>query len=154
MNSSRPEDIQICTKAEVPFNEFFTLLNEIGKLPPVPLENRVNIEQYGHKIYNFADIYFVKLGGHFAGLAAIYMNDQVNFQAYLTLIGILTPFQGMGLGKCLLAHGIEEARKKGMKSIQLEVHPTNFRAIQLYESFGLSKNGSKGEFFLMGGTIQ
>lgn len=149
----KPKDIQICTKTEVPFNEFFTLLKELGKLTPVPLEERVDIEQYAHKLYDFADIFFVKLGGNYSGFAAIYMNDTINLQAYLTMIGVLTPFQGMGLGKFLLTHGIAEAKKKGMKTIQLEVHPSNFRAIRLYESFGLRKNGSKGETFLMDGAI-
>ena len=149
-----PKDIRICTKTEVPFNEFFTLLKELSQLLPIPLETRMDITKYAYKIYDLAEIYFVKTECKLAGLVAIYMNDFVNFKAYLSMIGVITQYQGMGLGKCLLAHGISEAKKRGMKTIQLEVYPSNISAIRLYESFGLHKNGSKGESLLMNGTIQ
>ncbi len=62
--------------------------------------------------------------------------------SYLTDImrlGVLPEFQGRGLGKQLLRHGIEQA-----ENVMLTVHQENARALQLYSRHGFQIVGRLG----------
>ncbi len=51
--------------------------------------------------------------------------------------GILPEFQGNGLSKTLLKESLQFVKEKGFQ-VKLEVHSTNYKAINLYKKFGFS----------------
>jgi len=60
-------------------------------------------------------------------------------------------YRGEGIGKALLTHFLEIAKKEGFKKISIEVLAGNKPAIQLYESFGFVQEGcQKKEYKIEG----
>ena len=92
---------------------------------------------------NFADslksgynCWVVELDGELIGYGALMM---VLDEAHLLNLSIAGPYQGRGLGRELLAHFIEVARRYGGQMMFLEVRPSNTAAIGLYESMGFNE---------------
>jgi len=56
--------------------------------------------------------------------------------ATITNIGISKDYQGQGLSKLLMNHGLLEAKKAGCETCSLEVRVSNIKAKSLYESYG------------------
>lgn len=61
--------------------------------------------------------------------------------------GILPEFQGRGLSKSLLNETLNVVKKKGHQ-VKLEVHTTNFKAINLYKKFGFKHLGDYNVFII------
>ena len=59
---------------------------------------------------------------------------------YLHHFGILPAFQGKGFANDLLKHSMNYARSTGLQ-IKIEVHRSNFKAIQLYAKAGFDHLG-------------
>ena len=92
---------------------------------------------------NFADslnsgysCWVVELDGTLIGYGALMV---VLDEAHLLNISIAKPFQGRGLGRGLLQHFIEVAKRHGGQMMFLEVRPSNTSAIALYESMGFNE---------------
>jgi ribosomal protein S18 acetylase RimI-like enzyme len=49
--------------------------------------------------------------------------------------GVLPECQGRGLSKILMNESLQYVKKKGLQ-VKIEVHSTNFKAINLYKKFG------------------
>ncbi|MCB5186514.1 ribosomal protein S18-alanine N-acetyltransferase [Methylobacillus caricis] len=60
-------------------------------------------------------------------------------EAHLLNISIAAPWQGRGLGRSLLQHMMDTARRHGALNMFLEVRPSNISAISLYESMGFNE---------------
>ena len=60
-------------------------------------------------------------------------------EAHLLNISIAAGHQGRGLGRALLTHMGDVARKHGAVQMFLEVRPSNIAAVRLYESFGFNE---------------
>lgn len=58
-------------------------------------------------------------------------------------MGLLPDYRGRGLGERLLRASIDAAVRMGMERIELEVYPSNQRAIKLYERLGFQLEGVK-----------
>lgn len=56
-------------------------------------------------------------------------------------LAVADDYQGQGLGRTMLTHLIDQARKAGEKQLQLNVYKDNARAIRLYEKTGFVMNG-------------
>jgi GNAT superfamily N-acetyltransferase len=52
-------------------------------------------------------------------------------------------YTGKGLGKLMMAHLIDQAKKKQVKRIRLSVDNKNLKAINLYTSFGFKQTEKK-----------
>jgi len=61
--------------------------------------------------------------------------------------GILPEFQGNGLSKILLKESLLFVKSKGFQ-VKLEVHSTNFKAINLYKKFGFRHLGEYNVFII------
>lgn len=60
-------------------------------------------------------------------------------EAHLLNLSIAKAFQGRGLGRGLLQHFIEIARRHGGQMMFLEVRPSNTAALGLYEDMGFNE---------------
>ncbi len=61
--------------------------------------------------------------------------------------GILPQFQGNGLSKILMKESLQVVRRKGFQ-VKLEVHSSNFKAINLYKKFGFKHLGEYKVFII------
>lgn len=68
-------------------------------------------------------------------------------EAELHKIAIDTASQGKGLSKSLMKKLINEAAKRGVKRLMLEVRESNIAAISLYEKFGFVKVGTRPAYY-------
>lgn len=62
-------------------------------------------------------------------------------------IGVLKSEQGNGYGKLLLSNLISKLNECGVKEILLEVEHQNFKAINLYLSFGFSEISERKNYY-------
>ena len=60
-------------------------------------------------------------------------------EAHLLNLSVDAPYQGQGLGRALLTHMLDIARRHGALNIFLEVRPSNTPAIRLYETVGFNE---------------
>jgi ribosomal-protein-alanine N-acetyltransferase len=68
-------------------------------------------------------------------------------ESHLLNITVGTPWQGRGIGIALLDKAVAVARSNNMKSILLEVRPSNTRALAIYERYGFSRIGLRRNYY-------
>jgi len=68
-------------------------------------------------------------------------------EAHILNISIAAPYQGRGLGRALMAHMVEVARKHQALNMFLEVRPSNIPAIGLYESMGFNEMAIRRNYY-------
>jgi ribosomal-protein-alanine N-acetyltransferase len=68
-------------------------------------------------------------------------------EAHLLNITVDPAAQGRGYGLALLEHATECARTKAMRSIMLEVRPSNHRALAIYERYGYTRIGLRRNYY-------
>ena len=117
---------------------------------PMQFEDLDSIMQIEPKIYshpwsrgNFADslhagysCWIYESEGEVVGYAVMM---SVLDEAHLLNISIAQDCQGRGMGRALLDHVIDIARRHGAQMMFLEVRPSNKNAIALYESIGFNE---------------
>ena len=90
--------------------------------------------------------------GIFDGQLIAYAGAWVSFeQAEVMHVAVDPKFRGRGVGTMLFGALIDAVRKRGAKSITLEVRPSNTAAIKLYENFGLKSVGRRRGYYLDNG---
>lgn len=82
----------------------------------------------------------------YAGLAA--MPDE----AYVQTIAVAPTHQRQGVGTVLLTHLLDDATKRGLAKVGLEVRVDNAPAIALYERFGFSAVAVRKRYYQPSGT--
>ena len=100
------------------------------------LKERVDITEYGKKIFNKAERFEAWAGDVLVGIVAVYSNDQIRRTAYITSVSMLGNWQGKGIAAQLISRCIEHTKGLGMESISLEVACDNAPAIGLYKKYG------------------
>lgn len=117
---------------------------------PMQFEDLDRVMEIEPKIYshpwsrgNFADslhagysCWIYESEGEVAGYAVMM---SVLDEAHLLNISIAQDYQGRGMGRALLDHVIDIARRHGAQMMFLEVRPSNKNAIALYESIGFNE---------------
>jgi len=68
-------------------------------------------------------------------------------EAHLLNITVDPAMHGRGYGLALLVHASECARDKSMRSIMLEVRPSNHRALAIYERYGYTRIGMRRNYY-------
>lgn len=90
--------------------------------------------------------------GEFDGKIVAYAGAWVSFdQAEVMHIAVEPKFRGQGIGTLIFGALIEAVKKRGAKSVTLEVRPSNTAAIKLYENFGLKSVGRRKGYYLDNG---
>ena len=109
------------------------------------------VQHYPWTRGNFADAldngYICRVdekGGEIRGYAILM---PVIDEAELLTIGVAAAQQRKGLGRAMLTGMLDEARKKNMRRMFLEVRPSNAAAIALYRSVGFSEIGVRRDYY-------
>ncbi len=68
-------------------------------------------------------------------------------EGYVTNIGILPRFRGLGYGKALVNKLIDYSKEKSLSFLSLEVRISNEVAIKLYSSLGFTEVGLRKNFY-------
>jgi [ribosomal protein S18]-alanine N-acetyltransferase len=83
-------------------------------------------------------------GPHIAGYAGMWA---VQDEAHITTIGVDNPYRGRGFGELLLLALFDEAVKRGVGWITLEVRVSNTVAQRLYEKYGMSVRDRRAQYY-------
>ncbi|MBT7038658.1 MAG: GNAT family N-acetyltransferase [Bacteroidetes bacterium] len=130
-----------------------TLYNLLVKLDGfyIPkISDRVNLRAYSVKLLQYGKVFYVKADvGEYIGLLAIYVNDIINHNAFISSIGILPEYHGLGISEKLINKAFAVAIKNGMKSVSLEANNNNNRALGFYKKCGFFEEKRIGDTFFM-----
>lgn len=115
-----------------------------------PLSTRVNLIEYSDKIRKFGITfecwnYEKKL----VGLVAVYMNDNVNNNGFISNVSVISNYRNKGIAKFLIDNCLSYAKKNSINCLTLEVSELNIRAIKLYKTFGFQITKKNGIFLEM-----
>jgi ribosomal protein S18 acetylase RimI-like enzyme len=115
-----------------------------------PLRSRVDIDEYTKKIFDNAVRFERWHESVLVGLVAVYCNDPMKTNAFITSVSVLPAFQREGLAADLIAKCLEYLRKEGFASVALEVDKHSGAAIALYHRHGFTSTINKSEtsFFM------
>ncbi len=68
-------------------------------------------------------------------------------EAHLLNLCVLRELQGRGFGRAFLTHLLSVAFTAGARRLFLEVRPTNYNAVALYQSFGFVEIGVRKDYY-------
>ena len=68
-------------------------------------------------------------------------------EGYISNVAVTSEIRGKGVGSALLERLTIYAKENGIKTISLEVRPSNSPAITLYEKFGYKQVGRRRNFY-------
>ena len=81
------------------------------------------------------------------GIVGYFLMMMALDEAHLLNITVDPALHGHGYGLALLEHATECARSKAMRSIMLEVRPSNRRALAIYERYGYVRIGVRRNYY-------
>ncbi len=116
---------------------------------PVPLSDRVDLNEYVNKIINNAVLYGYYYKNNIIGLIAFYLNREFT---YVTYICVNKEFQSMHLGSKLMKLMEEECKKEQVCRIDLTTNINNNKAQKFYEKLGykvIERNGTDLKYSLI-----
>jgi ribosomal protein S18 acetylase RimI-like enzyme len=107
-----------------------------------PLSQNVDINDYADKLSKNAIVLFLvdHQNNCDAGFAAVYLNNEIDKVAFLSTIGVKSEYRRTGIADNLLKAVIDLCQKKQFSRIDLEVHPENHAAVNLYLKNGFVVN--------------
>lgn len=68
-------------------------------------------------------------------------------EAHITNVAVHPKWRGQGLGRVLMEEAEKIARQKKALRIMLEVRPSNYAALSLYQSLGYMETGRRKEYY-------
>ena len=90
--------------------------------------------------------------GELDGKIVAYAGAWVSFdQAEVMHVAVEPELRGQGVGTLIFGALIDAVKKRGAKSVTLEVRPSNTAAVKLYENFGLKSVGRRKGYYLDNG---
>lgn len=106
---------------------------------PIPLDKKVNIDEYVKKILK-GTIKVYKCNNKILGLVAGYTENIINNSAYISIVAVDKEFRGQGIANLLIKEFINDCIMKNIESINLYTHSTNINAIKMYKRLGFEEN--------------
>ena len=76
-------------------------------------------------------------------LGTWYMHDE----AHIVSVGVRSDYRGFGIGELLLIGAIEQAQRRRMQAVTLEVRVSNYVAQNLYKKYGFQKMGVRKAYY-------
>lgn len=121
------------------------VLRELDDVIIPRLSQRVDIAKYAEKLSDSADLFYVWIDGKIIANCAIYMNKED--VGYISSYAIKKEYHRKGIGRRLWCITLEEAKKRKMREIGLEVFKTNVSALKFYLSQGFKVQIEYDEWF-------
>ena len=95
--------------------------------------------------YPYCDFFVAELNGKIVACAGVeFFQDGAEIQS----LAVAPKCRGQGIGTYLLMMLIDAVKRRGLKTIILEVRPSNTAAIKLYENFGFQVVDRLKNFYL------
>ncbi|MDR3323020.1 MAG: ribosomal protein S18-alanine N-acetyltransferase [Zoogloeaceae bacterium] len=128
---------------------------ELEGMTPADLEGVTALEAitqpFPWRRVNFADsltaghaAWVLRQGGDSLGFMVLMLAVD---EAHLLNVAVTPVRQRQGLGARLLRHGMAWSTRQGMKSMLLEVRPSNTRALALYRHLGFVEVGRRKAYY-------
>lgn len=123
-------------------------LNDIGQI--LKIERQVfatpwTINMFVHEINSSSSLCFaLKQGEKVVGYACGWV---VLDEFHICNIAIDAKYQGLGLGKKLLNHLLEQAKCKGVTQFFLEVRRGDNRAVNFYKTLNFTESGIRKNYY-------
>nr|WP_315153564.1 GNAT family N-acetyltransferase [uncultured Flavobacterium sp.] len=102
-----------------------------------PKDEKVLSDPQGEIIDKGGIIFYTQYNNKIVGTASLVKIDAVTFE--LSKMAVSEGNQGLGIGKKLLEHCLNEAKTKGIQKLILYSNRKLLPAIHLYESFGFTE---------------
>lgn len=116
---------------------------------PIPLSNKINLEEYIIKIRDRGNsIICLSDSGEIVGLLFYYDNNKIEGKAFVSLVTVDQDFRNKGIASTMLSKMLKNLKKDNVKICDIPTHITNEKAISLYKKFdfiqtdGQEKDGS------------
>lgn len=68
-------------------------------------------------------------------------------EAHILNLCVADEYQRRGLGRALLSKVLDDAKALGVENVFLEVRPSNFPALSLYEQLGFNQIGTRKDYY-------
>lgn len=122
------------TYGTLPFEEVRTFLLETDNEFPTPLSASVDINSYAKKLSEFSDFSICRDEDGIIGMISCYTNNPP--AGYISNVCIKKEFQGRGVLSILFSLLVINGKRKGIKTVQLEVEESNTSALNVYLHLG------------------
>lgn len=110
--------------------------------------------QMAEKFIDYGNIICIKMKEEVVGFGAFYDNNQEQKEAFLSMIAVKDEYRDLGVGSMLLHEILLQVKKKGMKSVKLEVLKNNGRAIDFYKGKGFVNTGETEKSYIMCANLE
>ena len=114
-----------------------------------PLSQRVELNEYGTKIFNNAERFEAWSKETLVGMVAAYCNDPEHRLGYITSVSVLDELKGQGIVSRLMEECIGFVKSAGCQQLGLEVERDNTDAIRLYVKKGFVSDKVNGSVVTM-----
>ena len=109
------------------------ILEKLDEIMNPKISDRTDIEKYADKLCSLAELFYITHNREDIANCAVYMNEKTG---YISSFGVIEQAQRMGVGKMLMTSVIDEAGRRGLEELELEVYVCNHAAILFYQSMG------------------
>lgn len=132
-------------------DDLLDYLKAVDKSFPVPLSDKVVLEEYAKKLYDNAEIFVAYENDTIVGIFAGYVNDYDTKMAYGSVLTVLDTYQGCGIATRLLDAFCDCAKSRNMEKIMFCVYLDNEPAMKLYtkKGFAVYKKEEENRAFLI-----
>jgi ribosomal protein S18 acetylase RimI-like enzyme len=130
--------IRVMNYNEDELEQLTTFLRVIDDIFPIPLSEKVSIDEYALKALSKGVALCAEDSGKIVGILLGYANDSATKNAYIGTLGVLEEYRSQGIGKSLVSFMKELSRSYGMERICLFTHKSNEPAIRFYIDNGFT----------------
>lgn len=113
-----------------------TFLFDVDMDFPVPLSDKVVLNEYAVKLYEKATLCCEIDDGTIVGMVAGYTENIINDMAYIALVGVKKEYRGNGIASNLIKQFIDISHNKRISKIHVYTDCSNINAILMYENLG------------------
>lgn len=106
---------------------------------PIPLSQKVNIDEYVYKIQNNGKMVICYNANQIIALVFYYSNNIEEKKGFISLVSVDKNYRKRGIAKKMLEIVFDNMKKRGMQLCEIPTHSTNQKAINLYTSLGFKQ---------------
>ena len=129
--------------------ELYGFLTECDTQFSPLLSSRVNLIKYSEKLILNSILFHARENNKTVGIMAFYANDTRLDYAFISLICVWKGYERKGIGSKFIDDCISIVKKKGIKSIRLEVDIENQDAISFYAGIGFHIENTHTQSYIM-----